>query len=103
MDAHALESGLLEPGHHPRRLEAEPEVTHLLLELAPVVREHLDHEEPSTRPERARRFAERDRWLGEMMEGEAKDRGVERALVDRQRLELPLADLDVRMCRQKAA
>src|SRR5438067_13206781 len=47
LHARAGEPGLPEPGSRLRRLEAEPDMSHLALVLAPVVREHVDHEEPA--------------------------------------------------------
>ena len=78
-------------------------MAHLLLVLLAVVRLHVDDEEPPARPQHAAGLGERERRLGDVVQDEDAGRGVERAVVDRQRLEPAAPQIDVGVAAQTPA
>jgi hypothetical protein len=94
-NSHSLEACFGEPALDRRGGEAEPDVAHLALVLDALVLDHVDRDEASARSQHAGGLAEHLGRLGDMVQDEAHRRGVERAVVDRQGLELAAPEVDV--------
>ena len=77
------------------RLEAEARLAHLAAEVLAVVAQQVDHDRAAARAQDARHLAQRRPPGLDVGEGEQQQRAVARAVVDGQRLEAPLPQLDV--------
>ena len=78
-------------------------MAHLLAVVLALVRQHVDDEQAAAGLEHARGLGERRGRRRQMVQHEHHRRGVERRVVDRQRLELAAAQLDVGQLRSARA
>src|SRR5690606_20766680 len=85
-------------GEHPAHValgESEPDVSHLLLVLDTIVRQHVDDERATARFEHACRLGEGTCWVGQVMEHQRHHHDVDSFGVDRHRFEAAETDVDV--------
>ena len=96
------ESGIRQPLLHLLAVEALPDVAELDDVFHAIVRHQVDDQQPAAGLEHAPDLAHRLRRIGDEVRDEKQHGGVERAVVDRQRLDRSLAQLDVVVLRRAA-
>ena len=97
-ERHNSDIGEAGVGHQPPQVfvsEAEPHVAHLLPVALAFVRQHVDQQKAAARLEDARHFLQRHGRIRHVMEHQHQRGDVEPRIVDRQRLELAAAEIDI--------
>ena len=77
-------------------------MSHLVLVLFAVVRQHVDHQHPAARLEHAVHFGQRAHGLRDVMQDQRQHRHIQLPIVDRQRFHVAAPNIDVSHALQSA-